>query len=64
MNKTNQTKKNTQTRVVVTRGEEGEGMVKWVNAINYMMKDGYETFGGEYPVVYTEVKIQYCRHET
>ena len=35
----------------------GEETAKRVKGINCMVTDGNRTFGGEHPIVYTEVKI-------
>lgn len=34
-----------------------EETAKRVKGTNYMVRDGNRTFGGEHPIVYTQVKI-------
>ena len=51
---------------MITRGEEAGGRrrEKRVKRIHWMVRDGNETFGGEPAVVYTEVEILCCTHDT
>ena len=49
---------------MVTRGNEGGRMIKWVKGVKYMVMDGNKTFGGEYAIMYTDIKLKCYRPKT
>ena len=53
---------NMEHKVVVP--EKGVRREKWVKMVKCMVMDGNKSFGGEYGIVYTEIKIQCCTYET